>query len=61
MTTRPRQTDCRYEPTYPDHECVVFCINAPNLTVHCPSERCPQTYPHRIDDCGEFTKEDSTR
>ena len=53
-TPRPRQKDCRHEPSYPDHQCVVFCLQAPSWTAHTGSEICPFEGPHRIKDCAEW-------
>lgn len=48
-------SDCRNEPPYPGLHTVVFAINAPNLTCHTASKRCPTEGPHTIKQCGEFT------
>ena len=53
MSTRPRQTDCRSEPAYPDHETVVWSLGNPELVVHRPAI-CGIQSPHRIDECAEF-------
>lgn len=54
MTQRPKQTNCRNEPAYPDHETVVMSMKNPNLTAHLPSKRCDVQCPHPIIYCGEF-------
>lgn len=51
---RMKQTDCRYEPNYPDHETVVFAMSAPDMTAHGVTKRCSTEEPHLIADCGEF-------
>ena len=53
MSERPRQTNCQQEPSYPDHETVVFSIRFPDLTAHSKSSRCPIEEPHLISECGE--------
>lgn len=54
MAERPVPSCCRHEPAYPDHETVECLFSAPHLVLHEPSERCQETYPHRMVDCGEF-------
>jgi hypothetical protein len=51
---RPRQTNCQQEPSYPEHETVVFSLRFPDLTVHSKSKRCKIGEPHEIAICGEF-------
>lgn len=52
--TRPRQRDCRYEPTYPGEETVVISISDPDRVVHADTGRCFVAYPHTIAECREF-------
>ena len=52
--SRPKQTNCQQEPSYPDHETVVFAMIAPDMTCHLPSSRCTIQEPHLIRECGEF-------
>lgn len=52
VTERPRQTNCKNEPPYPDHETVVFCLSAPDMTAHLPNDLCSREHPHDISGCG---------
>jgi hypothetical protein len=52
---RPKPTDCRHEPPYPDHFTVTFAWSAPEYVVHRPNI-CKEEYPHRIDECTEFSE-----
>jgi hypothetical protein len=54
MTTRPAPTSLQAEPRYPDHDCVCFCLSAPDWTCHFASARCQVEEPHLISECGEF-------
>lgn len=54
LCVRSKPTGCRHEPGYPGLNTVVFCIGAPYLTVHDPSERCAIQEPHQTDICGEW-------
>jgi hypothetical protein len=55
MTQRPAQTDCRYEPSYPDHHTVCFIQHGlSDMIMHNKSDRCKNEYPHTIAECGEF-------
>lgn len=51
---RPKQTDCRNEPGYPQHDTVVFCLKYPELTLHKPSKKCKKQEVHLIRYCGEW-------
>jgi hypothetical protein len=54
MSERPRQKDCRNEPSYPAHVTCVFAIAAPALTVHDKTWLCDIECPHGITLCGEW-------
>ena len=58
---RPKQTDCRYEPGYPEHTTVVFVLSAPDMTAHSITDRCRIEQPHLIHDCGEFNEEENMK
>lgn len=54
MAERPKQRDCQNEPTYPDHETVVFSIRSPDMVAHLATGRCEKEYLHLIKECGEY-------
>lgn len=53
--SRPKQTNCQQEPTYPDHQTVVFSIRYPDMTCHLRTDLCPTEHPHLIEECEEFS------
>jgi hypothetical protein len=53
---RPAQTNCRNEPSYPDHVTCIMVLSAPALTAHRATELCPIECPHSVTLCGEWTK-----
>lgn len=54
--TRPRQTDCQVEPSYPGMNTVIFALIAPDMTCHAAMHTCPIEGPHMIHECGEWPK-----
>jgi hypothetical protein len=54
LRSRPAQYDCQIEPTYPDHETVVFAIRFPDGVCHLAHPQCSIEAPHLITECGRF-------
>lgn len=54
LRVRDAPTNCQNEPAYPDHDTVVFCLSAPDMTAHLRSAHCKTEHPHLITECREF-------
>jgi hypothetical protein len=55
---RPRQRDCKFEPSYPGEQTVVCALSDPDRVVHGMMGRCGKTWPHPVAECFEFNMTD---
>ena len=54
LEPREKPRNCQQEPAYPNHETVVFCLCAPDMTAHNTAAECQIEHPHQISECGLF-------